>query len=374
VLKLACRNLFYDKVRLLVTAVGIVFALVLVLVQGGLFLSFFEMSANVVERSNAGLWITSPHMPYVNGGAALPESLRWRALPVPGVETVELYALYFLNWKLPSGAQEGIQIVGYAPPHGMGGPWNVTAGNVEDLRLDDTVMVDELYAAKLGVGRLGQIVEISDRRARVVGFTRGIRSFTTQPYVFCSFKNAQRYIGVSTGQTIFLLVKLAPGADPAAIKSLLEPRMNGFQVYTNDEMLRLTRRYWMLETGAGLTTVMGAVLGLIVGIAVVAQTIYAATIDHLREFGTLKAMGASNGRIYQVILIQATMSAFIGYAFAIAVAWGVSRLSESSQVPVLLPPELAAGTLALAVLMCMTASVVSIRKATRIDPAMVFRV
>jgi putative ABC transport system permease protein len=371
-LKLAWRNLFHDKARFAVTSVGIVFALVLVLVQMGLFLSFLEMSANIVERNGADLWIGAPNIPYVHAGSALPESIRWQALSLPGVQAVHRYAIFFVNWKLPSGAQEGIQILGFEPG-GPGAPWNVTLGSPEDLRLPDTVMLDELYAPKLGITHPGQTVEISNVRARVVGFTRGIRSFTTQPYIFCSFKSAQRYIGVANHQAIFLLVKLAPGADPARIQPLLQARSKGFQVYTAAEMLSLTRHYWMLETGAGLTTLMGALLGLIVGIVVVAQTIYAATMDHLREFGTLKAMGASNGRIHQVILIQATVSAVLGYSLAIAIAWMVADASSSLQAPVLLPPELAAATLLLAVFMCVAASVVSIRKATRIDPAMVFR-
>jgi len=106
---------------------------------------------------------------------------------------------------------------------------------------------------------------------------------------------------------------------------------------------------------------------------VVAQTIYSATVDHIREFGTLKAMGAANARIYEVILSQAAMSGAMGYAAAIVIAYFVARASDAGNAPVLLPPIVAAGTLLLALGMCMSASVISIRKATRIDPAMVFR-
>ena len=105
----------------------------------------------------------------------------------------------------------------------------------------------------------------------------------------------------------------------------------------------------MFETGAGVTTLLGAVLGLIVGIVVVAQTIYAATVDHIREFGTLKAMGASNGHIYRVILKQAALSAVMGYAMAIVIAESVSRGSDSGSAAILLPPEMAAGMFVVAV-------------------------
>jgi len=236
-------------------------------------------------------------------------------------------------------------------------------------------MIDQLYGAKLGVTHLGQTVELGNRRARVVAYTRGIRSFTTSPYVFCSFKNAQNYAGAEMGedQTMYLLVRTAPGADIARVKAALQARLPTLDLYTNDEMRRKTQTYWVFGTGAGVTTLVGAVLGLIVGIVVVAQTIYAATVDHIREFGTLKAMGAANARIYQVILTQAALSAVMGYAVAILIALVVSHGSQTGNTPILLPPAMALGTLALAVGMCAGASVISIRKATTIDPAMVFR-
>jgi putative ABC transport system permease protein len=223
------------------------------------------------------------------------------------------------------------------------------------------------------VRAVGDSVEIMGRRARVVGFTNGIRSFTTSPYIFTSFKNSQNYAQLAENQTIYFLARLQPGASPAAVKAALRQRLPELDVYTNEEMRAKTMNYWVFSTGAGVTTLMGAVLGLLVGIVVVAQTIYSATVDHIREFGTLKAMGASNGNIYTVILTQAGLSGAIGYFIAIAVALLVSRGSQSGDAIILLPPEVAAGALLLALAMGAGASILSIHKATRIDPAMVFR-
>jgi putative ABC transport system permease protein len=255
----------------------------------------------------------------------------------------------------------------------MGGPWNITRGSIEALRGDDTVIIDELYAPMLGVHDIGDTVEIADHRARVVGFTRGIRSFTTIPYVFSSFKNAQNYTQLEQQQTMFLLIRTTPGANIHEVQQALQARLTGVDIYTNAEMLKRTQSYWVFSTGAGVSTLMGSVLGLIVGIVIVAQTIYSATIDHIREFGTLKAIGASNGKIYTVILTQAAISAVLGYIAAIAIAKFVSDSSQASNAPVLLPANVAIGTFFLALAMCASASVLSIRKATTIDPAMVFR-
>lgn len=373
---LAWKNLFHDRTRLVVTLTGIVFALVLIVVQFGLFLNFLDTSANVVAHAGADLWVTAPKIPHVNGGAVIPEARRYQALAVPGVAKAVKQNIQFVNWKLPTGATESAQIVGFDLDGGMGGPWNLVAGDLNELRREDTVIVDELYRKKLGVERLGDTVEINGRRARVVGFTSGIRSFTTAPYVYTSFKNSLNYVGralMGADETLFLLVKTERGANAAAVKAALQQALPGNDVYTNEEIHRKTQRYWVFGTGAGVTTLMGAALGLLVGVVVVAQTIYAATVDHLREFGTLKAMGASNGYVYNVIIQQAVLAAVLGYVLAMFVSFFVVKGAASGQAPIQLPPAVAAGIFVIAVGMCVAASVLSIRKATQIDPALVFK-
>jgi putative ABC transport system permease protein len=172
-----------------------------------------------------------------------------------------------------------VQITGFELLSGMGGPFNVTAGSIEALNGEDTVMIDELYKDKLGVQGIGQTVEINGRRARVVGLTRGIRSFTTAPHVFTSFKNAQNYMGLAEDRTVYFLIRLADGRNPAAVKVALQERLKSAEVFTNEEMRRKTMFYWVFETGAGTTTLIGALLALVVGVVVVAQTIYASRTD-----------------------------------------------------------------------------------------------
>ena len=154
--------------------------------------------------------------------------------------------------------------------------------------------MDELYKQKLGVTRIGELFEIRGHRARVVGFTRGIRSFTTSPYVFSTFKHAQDFTSVRQSQTMYMLVKLAPGADLEQVRRAILANVKDVDVHSTSEFSRMTRFYWMFTTGAGVAVLIAAVLGLIVGFVVVAQTIYATTMDHIREYGTLKAMGAPN--------------------------------------------------------------------------------
>jgi putative ABC transport system permease protein len=191
--------------------------------------------------------------------------------------------------------------------------------------------------------------------------------------VFTSFKNAQNYFGLREDQVLALLVAVTPGADVAAVRRALAAELRDVDVHTTAGWSRLQQNYWMFGTGAGITVLIAAALGIIVGIVVVAQTIYAATVDHIREFGTLKAMGATNGFIYGVILQQALTSGALGYAAGMAIALAVATASQQGTTAILVPPWLALALFALTLGMCALASIVSINKVTRLDPAMVFK-
>ena len=370
---LARKNLFHDRVRFAVTLTGIVFSVVLATVQLGLFLGFTAATADVIDHSGADLWIVSTGATHLEGITAFGEQQAFRALATPGVARVEKRVVQFGQWKRPDGAQEGVLLVGFEPAGTLGRPWNVVAGDVRALEQADTVFVDELYADKLGVTHLGQTAEIGGYRARVVGFTRGIRTFTTAPPVFTSFKNAQNYFGLREDQVLALLVSVTPGADVDAVRRALAGQLRDVDVHTTAEWSRRQQNYWMFGTGAGITVLIAAALGIIVGVVVVAQTIYAATVDHIREFGTLKAMGATNGFIYGVILQQALTSGALGYAAGMAIALAVAAGSQQGTTAILVPPWLALALFALTLGMCALASIVSINKVTRLDPAMVFK-
>jgi putative ABC transport system permease protein len=370
---LAIRNLFHDKVRLAVTLTGIVFSVVLVAVQTGMFLGFTTTTSNVIDNSGADFWVTSKGVKYLEVAVPFSDKTLSHARAVEGVAEAEKYIVRFGQWKRPDGADESCELVGFDPDTRLGAPWRVAEGNVHDLKLPDSVMIDRFYAPKLGVTHLGQAVEIQGVRARVVGFTEGIRTFTTSPLVFASYRNALRYTGMKADETTYLLVKAAPGADPGKLRAALASRLTDADVLTTREFSTRTTRYWMFGTGAGVMVLSAAVLGLLVGAVVVAQTIYAATIDHIREFGTLKAMGATNGYIYRIILQQAAVSAVIGYAVGIALAIPMEVSSRSSGANIVLPTSVRAGLFGITLLMCVSAAVVSIHKATRIDPAMVFK-
>ena len=370
---LAQRNLLHDKVRLTVTLTGIVFAVVLIVVELGLFVGFTTTTSGLVDHSQADLWVTSKNVPYVELAVPFSERKLYQVRAVPGVAEAQKVISRWGQWKRSDGRDESVQIVGVSPESSMEQPWNLVQGSAADLRKPDAVIMDEMYKEKLGVHQVGEIFEINGRRARIVGFTRGIRSFTTSPYVFTTFKRAQEYVNLPDDQTVFVLVKLAPGANVEQVRRGILARVANVDVFTSHQFSRMTQFYWMFTTGAGVAVLLAALLGLVVGFVVVAQTIYATTMDHLREYGTLKAMGAPNSYVYKVIIKQAAMSAVIGYVLGMMVSAFVVRASQSGGAAILLPWQMAIGMFFLTLAMCVGAALVSISKITSLDPAMVFK-
>lgn len=370
---LARRNLLHDRVRLVVTLTGIVFAVVLSSIQLGLFVGFQRATSDVIANAGADLWVKSTGVTHLETGVPFSERKLYDVLATPGIAAAQKHIVRFGQWKKPGGGEEGILLIGVDLTGTMGQPWKLVAGSVDALREPDAVIVDELYLSKLGIRGVGDTAEIGGHRARVVGLTRGIRTFTTSPPVFASFKHAQDFGPVAPDQTMYLLAKLAPGANGPTVAARVQEAVTDVDVVLADDWRATQERYWMFGTGAGITVLIAAGLGLLVGVVVVAQTIYAATIDHIREYGTLKAMGATNAYLYRVILQQAAISAVAGYGIGIAIAWSASQASLAGTTAVIIEAPLALALFVLTLVMCLGASMVSINKVTRLDPAMVFK-
>lgn len=370
---IAWRNLAHDRVRLIVTLVGIVFSVVLMGMQAGLLLGFSQTTTGLIDHAKADLWMVPKGTLDVDLGTALDERRRFQALAVAGIRRAEPYLINFGRWKKPSGGVESIQLVGTPLDTELAGPWNLDVGQLEDLKKPDAVIIDRLYQKKLGVQAVGDTVEINGRRAKVVGFTKGVRTFTQSPYVFTSLSNARIYSGLPVTTAGYVLLSLLPGVDPQEVEAAIEARIPDVEVYAAKTFAKSSSDYWLYTTGAGFSLIISAILGLVVGIVIVAQTLYASTIDRLPEYATLKAMGAPSSYLYRIIVTQAGIAAGIGYTIGIVVVKVLVLGSAQASAAPVLPLWLALGLGALTLAMCVGAAVISIRKVMAIDPVGVFR-
>jgi putative ABC transport system permease protein len=372
VFTLAFRNLFHDRLRLIATVIGIVFSIVLVTVQMGLYLGFGQMVTTMIDHASADLWIMPKGTKCFEDPSLLDTRQRSRALSIPGVAEAIPVVIGFADWRAPSGSSTPVFVVGSELRAGGLDPWNVVQGRVEALSTPNAVAVDQTYFGRLGISGLGARAEIRQQAVRVAAVTDGIRSFTTTPYVFMDVDRARSHTGTPSSKATYFLVRTSPGANIEKVRDNLMASLADVEVLTKAEFRERSRQFWLFGTGAGAALFAGAILGVIVGTVIVAQTLYSSTKDHLNEFATWRAIGSSRRYIYKVIICQALLSALVGFVPAYLIGLLVVHMTAGGALPIVITPELSISLFALTVVMCVVSAIAAIMKVTRIDPAMVF--
>jgi putative ABC transport system permease protein len=352
--------------------VGIVFSVVLVMVQMGLFLGFGHMVTTMIDHASADLWIVPKNAKSFEDPSLLDLKLRTRIAGLDGIATVVPLVLGFSDWRLDTGEMTPVFVVGADQHDGALQPWDVVDGNVQALSQGFGVAVDRTYFDRLGVTGLGSTAEIRGKKVKVVALTDGIRSFTTTPYVFVDLKNARSLTGTPPDRVSDLLVRLKGDGDPDKAVAAIRTEIGDADVLTTAEFRERSRAFWLFGTGAGAALFAGALLGVIVGTVIVAQTLYSSTKDHLSEFATLRAMGSANNYIYHVIIYQALINAVIGFTFASAIGALVVQMTAKSALPIVITPWLITALAGLTVAMCVISALGAIFRVVRIDPATVF--
>jgi putative ABC transport system permease protein len=371
VFTLASRNLLQDRLRFIASLMGIVFSVVLVLVQLGLYFGFSRMLTIIIDHASTDLWIVSSETRYFEDLSLLDTRMRERLLAIGGVSDAVPVVAGFSVWMLPDGGMTSVFVVA-SDLAGTGlAPWNVVEGNAQSLTEPGTVAIDRFYADQLGISGVGATAQIRGQPVTVGAVTDGIRSFTTTPYVFSDLAGARSYIGLPANFTTHFLVRLKPGTDLEQARQKIVSGISGIQALAPDQFRDRSRSFWLFRTGAGAALVAGAFLAVIVGTVIVVQTLYSSTKEHLYEFATLRAMGASNNYIYKVIICQALINTITGLAIAALIGVAVVHLTANSVIQIAITPKLMVALFALTVVMCIVSAIASIARVVRVDPAIV---
>jgi putative ABC transport system permease protein len=373
---LARKLLLHDRLRFAVAIAGVSVSVMLVLVQVGLYFGFMDTASSVIDASRADIWVGKRGNESFEFATPYDDRNFYRVASVPGVAHAERMVMNFAQFKLADGGDLGVQVVGIdtAPGHRpLLAPWNVIAGDVRRLAEPGAIAIDRTEYSKLKIDRIGDVTEISGVRSEVVAMTNGIRSFTTSPIVFADLRTARSFLPqLGTEPVTYVLVEVAPGVRVADVQARINA-LPHLAAYTTAEMSARTRSYWSTRTGVGAGFFTTAVLGIIVGFVVVGQILYSGTLQYIREYGTLKAMGARNSAVVRVILSQAMISAALGFAVGAPLAIAMRAAMKAANLNVALTPPLYAATAAITAVMCALAALLSIVKVLRLDPASVFK-
>jgi len=371
---LALKMLLHDKLKFFITVAGVAFAVTLVLVQVGLFLGLLDNATVTIDNTNADLWVTSKETPNIDFAHLFPESMINRVRSTPGVARAENLLVSFQTISLPNGAQEGVLIYGLDSFRDWNLPWNVPQGKLEDLKRGPYFFLDDSAVRRYGRFKVGEYREIQQNRLQIIGRTADAKSFTTTPIAFMDFDRVQALSpDLLRGQTSYILVKLVPGADANAIQAELQRRLPYNDVLLKQDWANHSRDYWIVSTGLGLNLFVTVFLGCLVGVVIVAQTLYSSTMEHIKEFGTVKAIGGGNGVIYRLLAEQATMSAAAGYVLGVLMAFLVQPLISKIDLKLMIPNSFLVAVFFGSLVMCLGAAMISFRKVAGIDPALVFR-
>lgn len=395
---IARKNLLEDIPRFLVAQVGIMFAVSLVTIQTGLQAGFTRSTSLLIDQSQADIWLTARNMEHLGLAMPMPYERREQAERVDGVAAAEAVIIRGAVWGQPAADRvASVTIVGADPSGLLLAPVTVTQGDLSDLNQPYRVMVDKTSAQALNIQQVGDRGLLASLPAEVVGFTQGTQSIVFETLLITSLPTANAYAksplptksltavaiqpvldnppAIANTDTItFVLIKAEPGVDLATLRRRLEDELDNVRAYTKAEMATQTQRYWERRSGIGFILGMGAIVGIVVGVIIVGQILYSSVSDHLKEFSTLKAMGASNWFIYSVIVEQALWMAILGYVPGMALCTGVAAWTAATQgITILITPASAAIVLGTTVLMCIGSAIFAIQKVTRVDPAIVFK-
>lgn len=389
---LARKNLFEDIPRLLVALAGIVFAISLIIIQVGIFYGFNRSTTSLMDHSKADLWVTSKEMVFFELTTPIKYELLDKARHVAGVAQAEALIVRTAPWEGPNNKLEFVKVIGFDPDGQLFRPLGIRSERLDSMLYPFSVIVDRTNFRQLYIARSGDQGKIGPLPARVLDVSQGNQSIVSPAYVFTSLRNADSYVGGSqlpptTQLSValmrslrpdsainYIMVKVKPGANVADARRNLEQTLPGTRVYTTKEIADQTSAYWRKRTGVGFILALVAIVGVVVGTIVVGQILYTSVSEHIKEYGTLKAMGASDGFLYGIIVRQGLMMAILGFIPSLALCWWLGTWTlQSRGVAILITPASALLVFTLAVVMCVAAGIFAMHKVTRLDPVLVFK-
>jgi putative ABC transport system permease protein len=370
---IAFKTLIADRGKVLTALVGVVFSIVLVNVQGGLFVGLIRKASLLVDQGDADIWVGHKKMNNVDFPHDIPRSWEQRIRAVAGVKRAEPYLCGHAIMTLPDGGFEQVVVVGCDPASLLGSVNRRSSRDIDRMREADGILIDKYDAHKIGNPRVGDIREIGRSRARVVGFTEGVLGFLVTPYVFTTIDRATEYLHKPSENVSYFLVQIEEGENPQQVCDRIRQRLPDAEAYTRDRYAWETISYWLSRTGLGISFGASTLLGLAVGLVIVAQTLYASVLDRITEIGALKAIGARESQILGLILRQAIVLALAGATVGMLLVAGVQATFTSPRAPIAIPWEMAASSCGLIALICLFASVLPYLRVQRIDPAMVLQ-
>lgn len=377
----ALKMIIGDRLKYLGLLVGVAFSALLITQQSSILVGLaYQTGSFIRDTSQADLWVMDSEVRFSQDSLPLADTMVYRVRGVDGVAwAVPLYQGFLLA-RLPDGTRQRVILVGLDDATLTGAPPAMVTGRLEDLRQDGAVMIDEgARQSKMRLRRdgdrmlqVGERFSINDNDARIIGTFSASKSFFWEPVVYTTYTRALRFAPKERRLMAYVLVRVKPGEDVQAVAERIR-LSTGQQVLTNDEFIQLTTNYILNETGILINFGLAVALGFAIGVLVCGQMLYNFTLDNLRYFGALKAMGTGNLVLVGMVLVQVLVVGILGYGIGIGLGSVMGKVVGDAGLAFRMPwqiPVLALGAIGV---ICVMAGLLSVWRVLRLEPAVVFK-
>ena len=371
----ALQTLWHEKSRYAAGVGAVAFSAVLMALQFGLMLGLFTITSTPLDHTDPrNVWVGSKDVKAVDLGQPIPVSHIGRIGERPGVMPPEPYIAHFANFQKPNGGTDLCFLLGHAGPAGAS---DVLDSNLRTALTEPfAIVMDESDLERMGMRETGDTAKINGREVRLVGTVRGLKSLAA-PWIFCSQTTAREVLSVTNpiyaDHTTYLLARCDTKQRATQVVQELSEEYPEMTICTADEFSTRTRWYWLLRTKAGIALGYAALLGLLVGAIITAQTLYSATLGSAKEFATLLALGIPRIKIYQMVLAQSFWVGIIGVILAYPVIHVLALVAERAGTRVVMRWELLLGAALVTMLTALLSGVVALRSVKRIEPMSLLR-
>lgn len=372
-LKTAFKFIKYDKPKSIGALAGVIISVFLIGQQAGVFIFLTDAMKSLVANNQGYIWVTDETTRNANQLSPLDVRKGREIASLPGVERVYPVVIASGAAKFANGAIGGLALIGSEAPDFVGGPWRLYTARKEDMLPEGAILTDFYDAKALGGLKEGDYFEVNGRKVYNAGLTKGVRGFGAGTYTFTTIERARALTGFSNDKVSFYLVKWKSSTDPAAVIQAINQTINGVRAWDAEDFAQTTVKT-VLATN-GIAASFGSLIGfaIISGLVIIGLTLYSAAIDRIKDYGTLKAIGATNGYIRRLILTQALLFALLGYVVGRLLVEGFRFGIAQSGTLFYFPAWFEYALFAITLFISLGGSLFAIRRITALEPAQVFR-
>jgi putative ABC transport system permease protein len=375
-LRIALLMLLGDRAKYAALVCGLAFSVLLITQQAAIFLGLMLRATGFLQNiGQPDLWIGDPNTRYILEVRNLADEDLLRVRSVPGVAWASPFFATRAKAEMSNTKFKSVELIGIDRSTLIGRPPVITAGNLEDLRRPDAVLVEETSRSKLNNVAIGDVLKLNDHRAVVVGYFRSKLGFESNASLYTTYENALNFVPVGRKKLGFVLAGVKPGYDVHAVGEAIMRQYPHLGAFTRDELRWRTIMFILKETGIGINFGITVALGVVVGLIVSAATLYQFTLDNLRHYATLKAMGAGRRILVMMILVQAAWAGLIGFGIGVGAAAAFALLGRKpgAELAAFFPPPLLLGALVATLICVSVGSLLSLRRVLSLEPGVVFR-